>query len=379
MNTIGRLSVVAGVCILALWAMGQEAGRPRNRTLPGPVTDASGMGVDRASCVLQIEPDFNRGTRFDAATLNAMLTSTVLIDPAAKKALGLGPDRWPKVAQVELVAAGNTSVKVIITVGSSTDVKLPEHPASVFLQELIARAKVAVEQKAPRDASADEQRAAIERDLAAAKSRLPQLDLAMRQARTESAGDLYSARNLATSLTIERRTLELSLAGQRARLAAIEKALPAAPSTQPMDGPMRDIVAVRAQMLDQVIALAAEGKKGSLDVLEARLLLAEARLAASAGSQSPSRDGSDRWENEIISLKASIAEGEAKLALLTQRLQQATTAPVSDYNSLQMDEQRTRQRIQELQNQLDQLNRQSRQETRLLVLDGSTPSTWLSR
>ncbi len=103
------LSVLLLMFLISTAAVAQVE---RRRSPSGAVAAAGEVaGAQRASCVLQIDFDANRGNRgMDIQTLNALLTSTAIVDPAAEKALGLKPDDWPKVAQVELLPAGQVAV-----------------------------------------------------------------------------------------------------------------------------------------------------------------------------------------------------------------------------------------------------------------------------
>jgi hypothetical protein len=280
----------------------------------------------------------------DTQTLNAMLTSTALVDPAAQAALGLGPDAWPRVAQVELVQAGNMAMKLTVTITPPADAKLPDNPAQKFLDELVARSKKAVEQMANRaEQSTAERRAALEKDLAAARQRWEGISAQLREARSGLEND--PERMMGRGSASDRMQLEMNLAAQRARLgviqAEVDRLRQSPPTTQ---------------------------------------------RAASAPGVSPmggfvAADPLERWQQEVVSLKANIAESEARLKVLNDRLPKgarAATQPASpqDVDRLQRDENRARQEVDELQMQIDQMRRDRRfgggggSPTRLIVLDG---------
>lgn len=383
-HVVGFAVVAALMAVVCGSSPGQEVMRPRNRTLPGatPAIGSSENSAMRASCVLQIDADLNRGTRFDSQALNAMLTSTALVDPAAQKALGLAADVWPKVAQVELLPAGSSAVKLSVTISPNGEIKLPPEPAKALLTELATRAKAAVEDVGSQSDKANVgKREAMEKDLAAAKTKLQAAETALRQVRSEAGMDVSTGRSTQSSLVFEKQTLELSLAGQKARLKAIEAVRSTIkPTSRPsITDAATELVALRQLACDHTAELLAQGKAGNADVLEAKIKLVEAKLTAATVRDDTTRGTfDDRWFSEIITLTGSIAESEARLAIVGERLAKLQASPTggADINTLSMDEQRARQECNDLTMQLDALRRQSRAGggTRLLILDGSTPA-----
>jgi chromosome segregation ATPase len=191
--------------------------------------------------------------------------------------------------------------------------------------------------------------------------------------------------------------IEVNLAAQRARLKVIEEEI--AKLTAGAAGKPQETSA-QAEMKtawDSLIAArekavaAARSNAGNLDgqvaLANAEAELAEARIRAaqaSVAARPPGFDAPDRWQGERITLRASIAEQEARLGALSERLAvlqkksgSPATQPVTVYDieRLQRDEQRARQEVDELTNQLDQLRRERRaggagSAPKLLVLDG---------
>jgi hypothetical protein len=391
----------------------------RNRSSP-TAADAA-RGVQRASVVLQLDYDANRsggggGQRaIDTQTLNAMLTSSALVDPAAKKALDLAPDTWPRVAQIELLPAGQAAIKLNVIVTPLKEIKLPDNPAQALLDELTSRAKAAVEQAGRRQEQAQNQRrAAIEKDLATAQDKLLGIQSQLREARMNSAGDPGMRGNLdnVRAVTQEMQQIEMNLAASRARLKIIEEETaklsaatkPVTPAADAKD-PKTELKSAWDQLIaarEKAIAAAQNAPntpESQLAIAQAEAELAEAKIraatAASAASASdafrfralspsPGFDSSDRWQGERITLRASIAEQEARLGALSERLAQlqkksnasATTQQVTPYDldRLQRDEQRASREVDELNQQLDQLRRDRRGSAglapKLLVLDG---------
>ena len=347
----------------------------------GAAGDAA-RGVQRASCVLQLEFDPNRGMRTDTQTLNALLTSTAVVDPAAQKALGLGPDAWPKVAQVELIPAGQAAVKLGVTITRNPDVKLPDNAAQSFLDELATRAKAAVDQVGQRqEQAAAERLATLEKEHAAAKKRLEAA-----QARLNQRGDATFAagpdsRAMIPNLTIEKQNLETQMAGQRARVKVIEQEIDRLTKTASARGagsPWTELVAAREKVVQALRARREKGQVDDLDLFRAEADVAEARaLAAAQPAQRTGFDPLDRWFGEVVTLRANLAESEVRLASVNQRLEKAAAsthpgAPQTPEDARQ-EEAAARQALYDLTSRLEQARRERQLAgggARLLILDG---------
>ena len=372
--------------------------------------DAS-KGIQRASVVVQLDFDPNRsGARptIDTQTLNAMLTSTTLVDPAAKKALGLGPEAWPRVAQIELLPAGNVAVKLSVIVTPVKDVKLPENAAQALLGELTTRAKAAVDQAALRqEQAAGERRAAIENELAAAQQKLDKIQAQLRDARAmagvATGGGGGGGDPFGRGVMQEMQQAEVNIAAQRARLKVIEEEIGklaangAGGGGKPQETPAQSDVKAAWDALIAARQKAVEAARSNAGNLEGHVALAnaEAELAetklraaqASVAARPAGFDSPDRWQGERITLRASIAEQEARLGALSERLAviqkksgASATQPVTAYDidRLQRDENRARQEVDELSNQLDQMRRERRgagSAPKLLILDGRGDTT----
>jgi hypothetical protein len=204
----------------------------------------------------------------------------------------------------------------------------------------------------------------------------------------------------------ERAQLELTLAGQKARLAVLQaEADRQTAATGGANGAgagagagagtsstaWAQVIEARQKAVQAARAVNSSGK----EIAEAEARLAEAqamaapfgqRQAGAAAAGSPF-DAADRLRSDLVTLKASIAEAEARLNLMNERAAKVagsatagaggatTTQPASpqEIDRLQRDEQRARQEVDELTMQLDQLKRDRRNNgggVRLLVLDG---------
>src|SRR5262245_35686313 len=133
-----------------------SAQRTTGATAGSLSVEESSKGVERSSCVLMLR----RGTRYtgpgpssammsglaDLPALTTAMTTTGLIDPAAKAALGLGPREWPKVVRIEITPAGAQAMKLSVSVGPGYDQLKQSEPAGALLRELVTRAKAIVSQ-----------------------------------------------------------------------------------------------------------------------------------------------------------------------------------------------------------------------------------------
>lgn len=365
---MGRVMTL--LCVLLLAApLAAQVGRDRGNMSIGGEGPA---GVQRASCVLQLDFGAARSSRLvETKTLNAMLTSTAVVDPAARDALGLGPDSWPKVAQVELVPAGNYAVRLGVTVTHHPEIKVPENAAHAFLDQLSARARHAVDQVGIRQEQAlAERRGELEKELAAARERLTAIQAKMREAQAASRTD--TGRSLRVQGG-DRQTLEANMVAQKARLRVIEAELEKT-ETAPATSPWMELIAAREKVVQALRQRAERAPDDELVLLQAEASLAEARALAAADTSSGRRfDPIDRWRTEVINLRAAIAEAEARLELMGASETPAdTTQPAVDLNQLRQEEMRANQEVSQITSQLEQLRRESLTNTapRLLILDG---------
>ena len=112
---VGWLAATLAASVV-IGAAGQATAQRTTGTTAGSLADNdSSKDIERSSCVLMLR----RGTRYtgsgassavanglaDLPALTTAMTTTGLIDPAAKAALGLGPREWPKVVRIEATHA----------------------------------------------------------------------------------------------------------------------------------------------------------------------------------------------------------------------------------------------------------------------------------
>jgi hypothetical protein len=335
--------------------------------------------------VLQLDYDTNRGNRtFDIQTLNALLTSTALVDPAAEKALKLAADQWPAVVQLEVVPAGTAAVRLGVTVTHDGQGDLPPDAARVMLEELAARAKTVVDAAGSRQEKLRVERLnRLQADLAAAAKELDRISTKLREAM--AAGEAERAAAVKGGVRGDRDRLEIDLRAQRARLAVLEAerervvaaaAATAKPAGQALPPPWADLIAARERIVALVRELEqVEGPQKALALAQAEAALAEARALAAADRREV--DPAERWQAEIVTLKASIAETEARLAAINERFPKALAAqpapPPDEVDQLRQDEAMARKKVNELRQLVDaarQDERNSETGPTLHILDG---------
>lgn len=367
----------------AVLAQDPPATRPRQ---------SAPSGVQRASGVLRLEGP-GAGVRppargYDIKTVGEIISSTTFVDAAAKEALGLEPEQWPKVAQIELAPAGEQALKLIVTVRPGGEIELPQQPAAALRRELSRRAQAEVE----RVAANPEQSAQLMKqinELAQRKetltSRARQLEMRMnslREQRGESPVRPPQSQGQVQMLLEQ-------IARNRLRLEAIESVLADWVDIQKqLRGPGNELVALHEQRVALLQKMVENGQATPLQVLDAQIALGEARrqgLQQAGGSVGPL----ERYINEVISLRVEIAVAEAQLEKLgvatttpaTQPATQPTTQPANsgeqlstDVDALTRQLNETRQELAQVSNDLTQAQRRLEElgpPVRLVIVDGS--------
>src|SRR3954447_18332234 len=155
-HVVRWLAAVVAASVVAGAASQATAQRTTGTTAGSLADNDSSKDIQRSSCVLMLR----RGTRYtgsgvssavanglaDLPALTNAMTTTGLIDPAAKAALGLGPRDWPKVARIEVSPAGAPAVKLSLCLDPGPNERKQADPAGLLLRELIGRAKAVVSQ-----------------------------------------------------------------------------------------------------------------------------------------------------------------------------------------------------------------------------------------
>jgi chromosome segregation ATPase len=293
------------------------------------------------------------------------MTTTGLIDPAAKAALGLGPREWPKVLRIEVTQAGAQAMKLSVSVNPGPNKLKQAEPAAVLLRELINRAKVVVSQSVePRRQEIKTRLDEIEKRRAELRASIESLRKRLRDA--EASGGFRGA--AFDSVANQRRQVESELAAKRPRLLAIKEMLPrVAAQPDEVGNALRGLVAAR----EALVAGLEQGKGDLVELLRVRADLAEARVRVAEWGSGSSFSPSRSVREELVSLEVDIAALEARLKSLP------ATEPVKPPTE---DAQQLRSELFSAENENRTLEMQYRQVQRdyeqlaspptLVVLDG---------
>ena len=339
--------------------------------------DASSKDVARSSCVLILQ----RSARYtaagpssggprelaDLAALTTAMTTTGLIDPAAKAALGLGPREWPKVVRIEIAPAGAQAVKLSVSVNPGPNSLKQAEPAGALLRELVNRGKAVAGQLA------EPRRQEI-------KTRLDELE----KRRAELRGSLESLRKRASTAEMngvrgfaadpiaeQRRQVEFELATKRPRLQAIREILPRVTAQADEIGDaLRGLVAAREALVVGLEKAVGQGKGDPVEVLRVRADLAEARVRLAEWGTSPSSSPSPKFRDELVKLEVDVTALEAHLKTLPTA--DLAKTPAEDYRQVRSDLFHVENENTSLENQYRQAQRDYEQlcAPTLVVLDG---------
>ena len=297
-----RWLAVALAASVVVGAAGQApAQRTTGATAGSLAVDESSKDVARSSCVLMLQ----RSTRYTAAgpssggpreladltALTTAMTTTGLIDPAAKAALGLGPREWPKVVRIEIAPAGAQAVKLSVSVNPGPNSLKQAEPAAALLRELVNRGKAVASQLA------EPRRQEIKTRLDELEKRRAELRVSLESLRKRASdAEMSGVRGFAADpIAEQRRQLEFELATKRPRLQAIKEILPRVTAqADEIGNALRGLVAAREALVAGLEKAVGQGKGDPVELLRVRADLAEARVRlaewGSAPSSSPSRE-----------------------------------------------------------------------------------------
>jgi hypothetical protein len=324
----------------------------------------------------------------ESATLVALLRSSTITDPAIEKALGVSGPEGRKFVNVDAQVTGNRFVQLTVAVRPNAPNAKPGL-TKVVTAELCERLRAAVEQSSKAaTAGFDARKASLEADLAAAKDRQKkaQDDLkAARAANPDPSGGSNVRYNYQNLLQQKQQT-EMQLVGVRARLKVLneqQQQQPQTPTTAPAGPPTQSwsrLIELRQKRLDDLKSASAS----ATEIADAEISLAEIRAFAEAigalTQRQPAMYGGNYAgsSGELTSLRATVAENEARLAALNEQLSKLTPPTSDDYVSqeqlsrLQNEESRARNEVDSIQNQLNEMRRNYRlgPPPTLTVLDG---------
>jgi hypothetical protein len=338
------------------------------------VDDEANQGLLRASCVLMLRGSLRvPGAGFtgsgtsstaDLTALTTAMTTTGLIDPAAKAALDLDPREWSKVVRVEITQAGAQAVKLTVTVDPGPNNLKQTDPAGALLRELINRAKAVVTQSVePRRQEVKSRLDELEKRRTEMRSSLETIRKRLREA--ESANVRSPVIDPFTNL---RRQFESELATKRFRLQAIKDVVPRfADQADNLSSALKSLVEAREALVAGLEKAAEQGKADPLDVLRARAELAEARVRAAEPVRVPGFSPTRNPRDERLGLEVDIAALEAQLKAMPEKVLEPARPIVEDVQSVRSE----LFRLEAENNNLEQQFQQARREFEQL---GSPPS-----
>lgn len=302
------------------WAQRQPTAAAGNLS-----ADATSEKIERASCVLMLRtPPRYIGMNVSTATMGGMadlsalttaMTTTGLIDPAAKLALGLGPREWPKVVRIEIAQAGPQAVKLSVAVDSAPNDLKQAEPATALMHQLVDRAKAVVSQSfEPRHEEAKVRLAEIEKRRADLRKSIEAL---RKRVREGEALTFRSGNGPGSQIAQKRRQLETELAAKKPTLKAIEEILPEVTSqTEELSKALKSLVAAKEALVAGLEKAIEQKKAEPLELLRARAELAEARVRAAEGGRNAFPWTSRSFPDEKLSLKIEISSLESQLKAL---------------------------------------------------------------
>jgi hypothetical protein len=345
-------------------------------------TEGSNARPDRASCVLMLRSGprytgigYASGSASGLADLSALttaMTTTGLIDPAAKAALGLRPRAWPKVVRIDVTSAGAQAVKLSVTVDPGPDALKQPDPAAALMHALIDRAKTVVSQQVePRRREVKDRLDELEKRRAEHRASLDALRKRLREAEARGFNTMTGVPDPTVS---QRRQVEAELAAKRPRLQAIKEILPRyAAQVDDVGAALRGLVAAREALVAGLEKALEHGKSDPLELLRARAELAEAKVRAAEGGPSPSVTSARTIRDEQMTLELDIASLEAQLRALPAPRPEAVKPPAEDVQQLRSELFRLENEGRTLETQYQQVLREYEQlasPPTLVVLDG---------
>jgi hypothetical protein len=327
--------------------------------------------LERASCVLAVRGGFN-GRELDIQAVSAALTSTGVVDPAAKEALGLDAATWPDVVNIELTPAGAQAVKLTVTVSPKGDAKLPPSPARKLMDAVVARVIKAFQTDVPARKAADERRqklearqAELQRELSAARAEVERVAVTARNAVDRTGPDPVS---------VWREDLQDKQVRLKALDATFAEVLKA---RQPQLDAAKGLLAAREALRGKLEAAAAKGQAADVDLAKAHEAVAEAKAQVAELSLNPAMDPKGRWFDTLVQMRMEVASLERRVAA-AKDTPSPTTRPsrselLAEQERLGRELAQKQSDLQLVANQLEQTRReaypyQGQPEAKLVVL-----------
>jgi hypothetical protein len=302
----------------------------------------------------------------DLTTLTTAMTTTGLVDPAAKAALGLGPRDWRKVVRIEVTPVGNQAVKLSVSVNPEAADNPQADPAGRLFRELVNRAKAVIDQSVQgRRAELKTRVDELEKRRAEAKAKSDALRKRLNEAET-----VTNTAMMFNSLPNRRRQLEAELETKRARLKAIETVGPKVTADDELGKALKELVTAREAVVTVLAELVPQARAQPQDLFKARAELAEARVQAAQGGRTPFSGPWRNFRDERPSLEVDVLTLEAQLKAMPE---DAARPSPEDAQALRNDLFRDEGEVRSLETQLQQARReieQMEQAPSLVLLDG---------
>ncbi|HEX3357397.1 MAG TPA: hypothetical protein VHS31_10540 [Tepidisphaeraceae bacterium] len=331
----------------------------------------------QASCVLQIDSDFDpmTGGRTDNQTATALLGSTALRDTAIARLADMKLDQHKDKIFVQAYPTSDKFVRVTVILLKDEQAYAAD-TASKLIGVLCDSLKSAFEQSIKASAQAAATRSdGIQKQLDAAKQKLADVRSKLRDARDANNTNGYGygdVDNALNNLMSQKRNADAELSRQRAQLAAVD------PTSGPLVTEWDQVVKLRQLHLDELTEAKKQNKATDADVSDAQSKLADAKTSL-AQAKTTSRDPNQGYRNnEISSLRASVAQAEDRAKTLDNQIQKLndpkTRQLVDQIPDLQMQENSLRNDISNLNMRLEQAHRTTNASSNvtITVLDGQS-------
>lgn len=260
-----RWNLSTAICLSVLAVSGASSSTLVAAT---PATRPSDT-FQRASCVYRVEVDRDRSVAPGPVlqTVQAAVTSSALLDPVMKSAIGLDAGQWPRVVQIEVQPIGDVAIKVTVSSKSDGELTVPETASARVVAELTRQLLASF--------NADDDKAVEgKRDALAARRREVEIKIATLQAKLNVRPTRVDGSNEAAERTMLERQRDVWTSErevQKAMLVAIEQQL----ADLKEEGP--EIAQVKSRLVGQRV-------EANLAVarLDAQLAQAQKRVAAMA-------------------------------------------------------------------------------------------------
>jgi hypothetical protein len=335
-----------------------QQGRIIYRNIPVPVQPQEDPAniAQQASCVLQIDIAAPMNDwRADPNTAASLLSTTILQDAAAKKALGLNVAQRQKLVNIVGYPAGDRCVRLDVYLRKG-DVQYTPDAANKLMSTATDLLRSALQQSidAQKKAAA-EQMAAMLKDQDSIKQQLADVRKKLSDDRDQVSSVMPNAfgssdiGSMIQNLRSQKRNIERELTRMRNQLKNVEP-----PTTSPLAAEWQSVVDLRQSQLDQLKKAVQAGKALPADVKEQEAKLAEAKAQLAEAKQNDLLNTSNQNDqnyriSQARQLRTQIADQEDQLKPIDDQLDKlkdpAFAKVVDEINDLQMQQQQLQGRL----------------------------------